>query len=206
MQQKKGVAGAVGLLSPDSDSALRRWEVAGPEVCRLLSEYEELHNLYPEKKGGKHHEDYPEFQKTFFHDVQNLHKVFDEICNPFDEEKLVILHTGEAMHPRIESCLLSLLDDNEEKYQMFCKHRIDVCDTAITAVIKNNSLDLPSTLLSKDEKDTIKQVQSKKEKKFAKSALLCHSCRDDLVGSCFQCEVSEYPSAFTAEGLIVVQL
>ena len=32
----KGFGGAVGLLSKDMDSALRRWEVAGLEVCRLL--------------------------------------------------------------------------------------------------------------------------------------------------------------------------
>ena len=36
----KGVGGAVGLLSKDMDSALRRSEVAGLEVCRLLEEYE----------------------------------------------------------------------------------------------------------------------------------------------------------------------
>ena len=32
--------GTIGLLSPDSDTAFRRWEVAGPEVCMLLSEYD----------------------------------------------------------------------------------------------------------------------------------------------------------------------
>ena len=39
----KGVGGAVGLLSKDMDSALGHWEVAGPEVCRLLEEYERLY-------------------------------------------------------------------------------------------------------------------------------------------------------------------
>ena len=48
----KGVGGAVGLLSPDMDSALRRWEVAGPEVCRLLSEYEQLHHLDNDHSSG----------------------------------------------------------------------------------------------------------------------------------------------------------
>ena len=33
-----GVGSAVGLFSKDMDSALKRWEVARPEVCRLLEE------------------------------------------------------------------------------------------------------------------------------------------------------------------------
>ena len=46
----KGVGGAVGLLSKDMDSALRRSEVAGLEVCRLLEEYEWLHSITSNKK------------------------------------------------------------------------------------------------------------------------------------------------------------
>ena len=41
----KGVGGVVGLLSADMDSALRRWEVAGPDVCILLGEYESMNGL-----------------------------------------------------------------------------------------------------------------------------------------------------------------
>ena len=67
----KGVGGAVGLFSKDMDSALRRWEVAGPEVCRLLEEYERLYNITSNENKGKHHEDYTEFQKTFIKALKN---------------------------------------------------------------------------------------------------------------------------------------
>ena len=59
----KGVGGAAGLLSMDMDSALRRWKVAIPEVCRLLKEYERLYNITSNENKGKHHEDYTEFQR-----------------------------------------------------------------------------------------------------------------------------------------------
>ena len=36
----KGVSGAVALLSRDMNSALRRWEVAGLKVFKVLEEYE----------------------------------------------------------------------------------------------------------------------------------------------------------------------
>ena len=68
----EGVGSAIGLLSKDKDSTLRRWEVAGPEVCRLLAEYERLHNIIPNENKGKHHEDSPEFQKNFFSDIQKF--------------------------------------------------------------------------------------------------------------------------------------
>ena len=44
---------------------------------------------------GKHHEDYTEFQKTFFNDTQKLFFCFNEIRNPFEENRLVVLDTGD---------------------------------------------------------------------------------------------------------------
>ena len=39
--------------------------------------------------------------------------------------------------PRNPVCLDNLLEMNEEKYQNFRDHRIDICNAAITATIKN---------------------------------------------------------------------
>ena len=35
----KGAGGAIGLLSSDMESALWRWDVAAPDICRLVGEY-----------------------------------------------------------------------------------------------------------------------------------------------------------------------
>ena len=88
----KGAGGVVGLLTPDMESALRRWEVAGPDVSRLISEYENIHGLNSEGLKGKHHEDYLSFQKVFFKDVTNVYNSFIDICNPFDQERLVTVN------------------------------------------------------------------------------------------------------------------
>ena len=37
----KGLGGASQLLNPVDDSALNRWEICGPEVARIVSEFEE---------------------------------------------------------------------------------------------------------------------------------------------------------------------
>ena len=38
----KGAGGVIGLLTPDMEPALRRWEIAAPDVGRLIAEYEHL--------------------------------------------------------------------------------------------------------------------------------------------------------------------
>ena len=115
------------------ESALRRWEVAGPDVSRLLNEYEEVYHSKGnnERSKGKHHEDYPGFQESFFRDVSNVYKSFVDICNPFEEERLSTLHNGQMMSSDIQNCLATILDINEERYQMFCKHRLELCDNSV---------------------------------------------------------------------------
>ena len=46
------------------------------------------------------------------------------------------------MTPEIQPCLDNLLEMNEEKYQNFRNHRIDICNAAIMAAIKNKFTDL----------------------------------------------------------------
>ena len=69
-------------------------------------------------------------------------------------------------------------------------------------VIRNNTLDLSSTILTKSEQTIIKNSQLKTEEKFAKSAPLYHAYRGNLIRSCFQYDVSEYPSDLINGGLM----
>ena len=97
------------------------------------------------------------------------------------------------MTPEIQSYLDNLLEVNEEKYQHFRKHRLIVCDVAITASIKNNALNLPSSfdlILSNfaDNKACICKIQA---------AYLIFPYRGSIVKECFQDEVTEFPLSFT---------
>ena len=54
------------------DSALRRWEVAGPQVRRLQEEYELQHNITSNENKGKHHKYYiPSFRKLSLTSLKN---------------------------------------------------------------------------------------------------------------------------------------
>ncbi|KAG0712597.1 hypothetical protein GWK47_018171 [Chionoecetes opilio] len=64
----KGDGGAIGLT--DNPTALRRWMVAGPEVARVIVEFEDF-NLHPhDQEETRHHEETPSVQNTFARDVR----------------------------------------------------------------------------------------------------------------------------------------
>ena len=85
---------------------------------------------------GKHHEDYIEFQKTFFNDSQKLFFCFNEIRDPFEENRLVVLDTGDVMNSDVETCLANLFERNKERYKEFYKHHLVICDISVTDTMK----------------------------------------------------------------------
>lgn len=72
--------GAVGLT--ESPAALRRWMVAGPEVSRMVQEFE---GSISTKESHDHHEQKPGIQCAFSKDVTNTIAAFEELGNPFME-------------------------------------------------------------------------------------------------------------------------
>ena len=80
----KGDGGAIGLT--EDPSALRRWMVAGPEISRIVDEFEGVSNFQLSSTDDKHHEDTKISQETFFGEVQRLIKAIEDFGNPFLEE------------------------------------------------------------------------------------------------------------------------
>ena len=68
----KGDGRAVGLT--ENPAALRRWMISGPEVARLIAEFEASSDTDEEMKPGpkKHHEGAKSIQLSFAKDVFNL--------------------------------------------------------------------------------------------------------------------------------------
>ncbi len=60
----KGVSGATSLINRQDDSALIRWELCGPELSRLLDEFEAAHKVDDEL--DTHHKCNITFQVDFF--------------------------------------------------------------------------------------------------------------------------------------------
>ena len=78
----KGDGGAVGLT--ENPGALRRWMLAGPEITRIIAEFEDQLTT-EDVDETRHHEQQGAVQKTFFKQVTALVSYFEEFGNPFLE-------------------------------------------------------------------------------------------------------------------------
>ena len=59
----KGDGGIIGIT--ENPQALRRWEVAGPEVARMIEEFEKLPGIPDTSATGRHHEQMKHVQSKF---------------------------------------------------------------------------------------------------------------------------------------------
>ena len=96
----KGDGGAVGLT--ENPAALRRWMVTGPEMARLIGEFEVL-TMKKKKTDFHHHEQTKHAQMTFGRDITSLTAVIEEMGNPFPENSndLLVLDSRDLADPAV---------------------------------------------------------------------------------------------------------
>ena len=89
----KDDGGAVGLT--ENASALRRWMLSGPEMARLVNEFEACMAPEVRPETNNHHEAERGYQAAYHKDVRSLVDVLDDLGNPFEEEgkDLIVLDT-----------------------------------------------------------------------------------------------------------------
>ena len=133
----KGAGGASQLLNRSDDSALIRWETCGPEVARIVAEFEEtieLNGKHDGRESKKHHEDTPTFQKNFAKDVKNL---YDKIqCNPFELNDLTMINNNSVVFSTdVLRQVKKIETEGESQVVKFAKERLVMCKTSIKATI-----------------------------------------------------------------------
>uniref|UniRef100_A0A8C4QRU2 Uncharacterized protein n=1 Tax=Eptatretus burgeri TaxID=7764 RepID=A0A8C4QRU2_EPTBU len=115
----KGDRGAVGLT--DNPSALRLWMVAGPEVARVIMEFEEA-NMHPNaNEETRHHEETPCAQEAFAEDVQSLVAVIEELGNPFEEDSpdLLVRDTKKIADLAVIETVRTAKQIGQEQFQAY---------------------------------------------------------------------------------------
>ena len=96
----KGFSGATHLVNHCDDSAFVRWELCGPELSRILCEFEEDIDVPKGQKIHRHHGDNVTFQNNFNSDSSKVYKGFS--CNPFEMKTLTsISNTGVSFYDNI---------------------------------------------------------------------------------------------------------
>ena len=135
----KGQGGAVGLA--EDPGALRRWMVAGPELSRIIKEFEA--DTFSEED-QKHHEQKPGFQRSFFRDVVNTVSSLEEFGNPFEEEGeyLLAIHNKDVKSNEVIEAVRNAKRIGEEHFNLFLKERFVEKSKPVTHPIKKMCLSI----------------------------------------------------------------
>ncbi|KAJ8027926.1 hypothetical protein HOLleu_30023 [Holothuria leucospilota] len=137
----KGDGGAVGLT--ENPAALRRWMVSGPEMARLIQEFEGS----TEKRQDtdiRHHEQKRHAQMAFAQDVRSLSRAMEEMGNPFTEysSDLLVLDSRDVVDTAEADTVLQMEKVGLEQYETYVEERLVNQTVPITDPIKRNNLHL----------------------------------------------------------------
>lgn len=137
----KGDGGAIGLT--ENPAALRRWMISGPEMARLLGEFESS----MEKRRDtdlRHHEEKKHTQVAFALDVRSLSGTIEEMGNPFLEESndLLVLDNRNIMSAAVASTVQEIEKLGLDQYETYVNDRLINRTTSIEDPIKRNNFQL----------------------------------------------------------------
>ena len=145
----KGDGGAVGVTK--NPSALQRWMIAGPEVARVIGEFEK--SAIPENRSvdTHHHDQTASVQISFAKDVLT---VIEDMGNSFEEESqdLLVLDTKEIADPAVVKTVRSAKSVGQDQFEAFTKECLIDRTKSIYDTIHHNKLPLFSTPAPKASK------------------------------------------------------
>ena len=140
----KGVGGATSLLNTQDESALIRWETCGPEVARIVLEFQDsLYKQDASSSAAKNHEDYEKFNR----DVESVYQAIP--CNPFEMASLSTINNSAPFPQSVSDQLKQVLSTGERQVKAFIQDRLLMQKTSITEKISKNKFPLLSIGSSK---------------------------------------------------------
>ena len=140
----KGSGGAIGLTG--NARALRHWMVAGSEIARIITEFEDQATRAQDRAndtGDLPHDQHSGVQAAF-HQVRTLATVTEEMGNPFleDSQDLLVIDTRDVMDVAVADTVRKVKSLGEEQYKKFVEERLKLCTKPVTETLPKNKLPL----------------------------------------------------------------
>ena len=197
----KGEGGAVGLT--ENPNALRRWMLSGPEMARLVNEFEA--GMAPDtgaKENSKHHEEHRSFQVSFFKDVKSLAAAVEDLGNPFLEETgdLLTLDTKVIAEESAVSRMRHIESLRKEQCETFISERLAEKKKPLSDPITRNKLSFFTTFPKKTSKATQQLSSMKRDcSLFSRMYISCQT-RDGDLDEFFRHENQGCPPSISDQG------
>ena len=193
----KGDGGAIGVT--EDPSALRRWMVAGPEVSRLVADYEIASGTKEATKGSSHHERTMQAQRAFLDKVDRLTNVLHDMGNPFQEESsdLLTLDTKDIAHTSVHDLLSTHYERGTDRFCSFLQGLESQEESQFYKPIKKNKLEFfKQQCVATDPKH---RALSEDCHLFSQLFISCQSRQCDLQ-EFFRYENQSFPAALSDNG------
>ena len=196
----KGDGGAVGLT--ENPSALRCWMVSGPEMARLIGEFE---SSITEKQDSdyRHHEQKRHSQIAFARDVKALSTAMEDMGNPFTEESsdLLVLDSRNIADAAVADTVQQIEQIGVKQYEAYVDERLVNQKMPIYDTIKRNNLHLFSRPPIKGKSTMQHQISSLKNNCSLFSRLyIATQVRDGDLDQFFQHENQPCPPSLSQMG------
>ena len=194
----KSEGGTVGLT--ENPAALKRWMVAGPEITRMIQEFEGDSSTTDEYD---HHEQKRGVQTAFVKDVVSMISSFEEPGNPFKEKgpHLMALHTKVIMDDTVISTVSNSRKLGQDQFNAFLKERVIERNKLVSGPLKRNSLPTFDTSKKKSTSKDKAKVGVLKEgcSLFARLYIACQ-VRDGDLEDFFRDENQPWPPSLSDYG------
>ena len=155
----KGKGGVIGLT--ENPVALQWWMVTGPQMARLITEFEST--FLPEADPDlnyRHHEEGMSTQESFRQQTSRLIDTITEYGNPFldDYPELLVLRTRDCVDEPVVSAIKKFETVGKNQYKEFKDDVLEKITRGIHDPITRNSLPLFSTPRQKKDSAKAKQL------------------------------------------------
>ena len=137
----KGDGWAVGLT--ENPAAMHRWMVSGPEMARVIGEFE---GSIQKKQDMDylHHEQNKHAQTAFARDMKSLSATVEEMGNPFSESSsdLLVLDSRNIADSAVADTVFQREKLGLDQYEMYVNERLVTQTVPISDPITKNKLHL----------------------------------------------------------------
>ena len=198
----KSDGGAVGLT--ENPGALRRWIVAGPEMCPLSRDFETLY-LFKADVTESHHEQNRSSQRTFYQNVASLVETLEDLGNPFTEHSadLLSLDKTHIANPSVVQTVRRIENTGQEMYKAFVEERFIKREKKVFDPIKKNLISFfrtPTAKTATKEKFNISLL--KNDCSFFSRLYISCQTRGGNVQNFFKHENQCFPPSLSQNGNI----
>ena len=200
----KGDGGLIGLTQ--DSGAILKWAVAGPEIVRVISEFESsiVNKTSKNMTTTNHHDENKSTQQKFAYQLKSLITALDDMWNPFacGNTSLNRLHSKDIMGDSSVDCLKIIKSKGQAQFHEFLKNRLVDRKKAITDKITRNNVTLfqvrSASKLKSKQQETISLLKND-SLLFSRLYVSCQK-RDGNLETLFNHENQPYPPSLSSYG------